>query len=143
MPARGNNSPLGAPREPARADVGGYTATNFNPGQLIADVEEGAARLEDAAEKLHDATERFETAEADYERAMQTQLIVIYHQAKETGERLPAEDIRRALAHQAINSNTYGNYLEAKAEKEALAVKYRALSAAVSARQSLLKALSA
>lgn len=90
---------------------------------------------------LHEAIERYEVAEAAYEKAVQTQLIAIYHKAKEAGERLPAEDIRRALAHQEISNEIYAEFLTTKATKEALQTRYRALSAAVSARQSLLKAL--
>lgn len=113
----------------------------FDPGALMNAVDEGANRLERASEAYHDAVLRYERSEAAYERAFQKQLIVIHHRAKEAKERPPAEDLRRALAHEAIDGEVYGEYLEAKAQREALAVRYRALAAAVSARQSLLKAL--
>ena len=46
------------------------------------------------------------------------------------------------MAHDAIDPEVYAEYLEAKAHNAALSVRYRALAASVSARQSLLKAAS-
>lgn len=140
MSSRVTTATPSAARELAAAGTVG-TGPNFDPGALISAVEEGSARLEAAADQLHNAVVKYERAEADYERALQMQLIVIYHRAKESGERMPAEDVRNALAHQAINNEIYAEYLSAKAEKEALQVRYRALQASVSARQSVLKAL--
>lgn len=114
----------------------------FDPGKVMADVDKGASRLESAADTYSKAVLRFEKAENAYERAVQRQLVVIYDKAKKKGERTPAEDIRKALAHDAIDREIYAEYLESRAQKESLSVRFRALSAAVSARQSLLKSLS-
>jgi hypothetical protein len=114
----------------------------FDPGQLMAAVDDGATRLEKAAGAYHDAVLEHERAEALYERDFQKKLLVVYHRAKDSGERMPAEDIRRAMAHELVDAEVYADFLEAKAKREALAVRYRALAASVSARQSLLKSLS-
>ncbi|MGH2761417.1 MAG: hypothetical protein ACRDLD_02365 [Thermoleophilaceae bacterium] len=114
---------------------------SFDPGEVMNAVEDGADRLEKAADAYSDAVKRFEDAQNDYERDFQKQLLVIADRARKAGERVPAGDLRSAEAHQKLDSKVYGEYLAAKAEKEALATRYRALAAAVSARQSLLKAL--
>jgi hypothetical protein len=111
-------------------------------GVVMAEVEEGAGRLEKAADVMDAATRRYEQAENAYSRAVEVELVRIHHEAKQAGERPPAEDLRRALAHAAIEDGIYEEYLAAKAELAARTSRYRALSASVSARQSLLKALS-
>ena len=115
---------------------------SLDPTSLTADVEKGAASLEKAADSYSKAVLRAERAENAYEREFQKKLLVVYHKAKESGERTPAEDLRRAMAHELIDSEVYAEHLESKALKEAMAVKFRALQSAVSARQSLLKVLS-
>lgn len=113
----------------------------FDPGETMSAVERGADRLEQAADVMYDATRRFENAENTYNRAVEAELVRIFHDHKQSGERIPAEDLRRALAHAAIEGGIYDEYLAAKAELSAREKRYRALAAAVSARQSLLKAL--
>jgi hypothetical protein len=110
-------------------------------GAVMGAVEEGAARLEAAGDELYKATLRHEDAHNAYERAVEAELVRIHHEAKKAGERPPAEDLRRALAHQAIDDTTYQHYLATRAEVAAKDKLYRALAAAVSARQSLLKGL--
>jgi hypothetical protein len=115
---------------------------SLDPGKIMADVDKGADRLEAAADTYSKAVLRYEKAENDYERAVQKQLLVVLDKSKKAGERVPAEDLRRAMAHDAIDPEVYAEYLEARAHKESLSVRFRALSASVSARQSLLKSLS-
>src|SRR5690554_5448114 len=104
-------------------------------------VDNGAKALEDEAGAYHASVLRYERAEAQYNKALHTQVIKIVHKYKQAGDKLPAEDVRRALAHESIDPEVYAEYLEAKAQKEATAVRYRALEKALSARQSLLRAL--
>lgn len=113
-----------------------------DPTQALSDVDNGASRLEQAAEVLYKAVLRHEKAENDYERAVQRQLIVIEDKAKKAGERVPAEDLRKARAHDAIDPEVYAEYLESKAHRKALEFKFRGLSSSVSARQTVLKSLS-
>jgi hypothetical protein len=56
---------------------------------------------------------------------------------------MPAEDLRRAMAHQRIDRKLYGEHLTAQARVEGGKAYLRALTAAVSARQSVLSALRA
>lgn len=116
----------------------------FDPGRLMADVDDGANRLERAAEALHDSTLRWEQAEEEYEAQMaQSRLQADFRHEDEHGK-LPSQDRRQDMAisdmrhqHPAI----YLEYFSAKSQHEALQVRYRALAAAVSARQSLLRHL--
>jgi hypothetical protein len=108
----------------------------------MSDVEVGAARLEKAADAYSAVVRVYEEAESDYEMAMAAERVRIYEQAKKDGERVPAEDLRESLALHAIPENIRLDYSTARANKESAAVRFRALAAAVSARQSLLKALS-
>lgn len=126
-------------------DRDGGNPASFDPGRLMRDVDEGANRLELAAEKLHDATLRFETAEEAYDAAMaklrlQADLV---HSGQHDGK-LPSQDRRQDVALTSLqrdNTEVYVEYFAAKAEHEALSVRYRALAAAVSARQSLLRVI--
>lgn len=116
--------------------------SGFDPGTTMDAVDHGADRLEHAADVLYEAIKRFETAEEALEKAEGKELVRIFHEAQEMGDRPPAEDIRKALARGLIDPVVYQEYLEAKVEKEGLGVRFKALTAAVSARQSVLKALS-
>jgi hypothetical protein len=114
---------------------------SFDPGQVMSDVEEGASRLEKAADVYSKAVLRFETAEEAYELEMAKARLRADGQA----DKLPSQDRRQDQALRYVHdlhADTYVEYFAAKADKEAQAVLYRALSASVSARQSLLKALS-
>jgi hypothetical protein len=116
---------------------------SFDPGQVMSEVEEGAARLEKAADVYSKAVLRFETAEEAYELEMAKARLRADGQG--AGGKLPSQDRRQDQALRYVHdlhADTYVEYFAAKADKEAQAVLYRALSASVSARQSLLKALS-
>lgn len=108
-------------------------------------VEDGAARLEKAASSYHDAVERFELAEEAYEHAMAVARTAADHASlnDEKIKKLPSKERRQDIALVGLKREqpeVYSEFFAAKAHKEALAVRYRALSASVSARQSLLKA---
>lgn len=109
-------------------------------------VEDGADRLEKAASAYHDAVKRHEEAEEAYEREMAKARIQADHASlnDENIKRLPSKERRQDMALAAVQReqpDVYTAYFAARAQREALAVRYRALAAAVSARQSLLKAL--
>lgn len=114
---------------------------SFDPGQVMRDVDNGAARLETASDAYAAIVERFEKAENARDMAVAIERTRIYEQAISEGKKVPAEDLRDAMSLQAIDPEVRNEYAAAKAEKEAQAVRFRALLAAVSARQSLLKAL--
>ena len=110
---------------------------SFDPGQIMADVENGATRLEKAADVYSKAVERFEEAENVFQMAMAKERTRVF----EAHEGKLAADLRNDYALKAIDTEIRTEYAAAKADKEAQAVRFRALAAAVSARQSLLKAL--
>jgi hypothetical protein len=111
----------------------------------MSEVEEGAGRLEKAADVYSKAVLRFEKAEEVYERKMAMARVEADMAHERRHNKLPSQERRHDLALHALYETQEGvcvEYFAAKADKEAQAVLYRALSASVSARQSLLKALS-
>jgi hypothetical protein len=118
---------------------------SFDPGQVMSEVEDSAGRLEKAADVYSAAVERFEEAEQAYELAMaKARIDADFHISTQTGKH-PSQDRRQDQALRAVQreqTETYTEYFAAKADKEAQAVRFRALAASVSARQSLLRALS-
>jgi hypothetical protein len=113
-----------------------------DPLQVMGEVEEGAGALEKASASMYRATLAFEQAEARLERELQKEIVRIYNDSKRAGERPPAEDLRRALALDALERREpglYQNFLATKARLAARTSRYRGLAASVSARQSLLR----
>jgi hypothetical protein len=108
-------------------------------GALQAAIELGAERLEKAAGAIHHATIEAGEAEHAYEKALEKELLTIYHEAKRAGERMPAEDVRRAIAHEQIEDEVYALHLHKKAHLAAQEKLFKGLQAALSARQSLLR----
>ena len=109
----------------------------FDPGRVMSEVEDGAGRLEKAADTYYAAVKRFEDAEAKYEMAMAIERTKVYEQH----DGKIAADLRNDYALKRLDPEVRTEYAAARADKEALTVRFRALAAAVSARQSLLKAL--
>lgn len=112
-------------------------SVSLDPGALQVAVDEGADRLEAAADALYKATVKAGQAELVFEKARLVALATLHREA-ESGK-LPAQDIRQALIFPRLSSE-WDDYYVAKYELEAVEKRYRALAAAVSARQSLLKA---
>lgn len=115
------------------------TAHGFDPLAIMKAVDEGAAKLEKAADTIANAVRDAAECEAAYDEAMEKELIRLYDSAKRAGERLPAEDVRTALAHEKVEAGVWAGHLMAKANLAALDKQMKGLSAAVSARQSLLR----
>jgi hypothetical protein len=118
---------------------------SFDPGQVMSEVEEGAGRLEKAADVYSKAVLRFEEAEQEYERILAFKRVETDISFEARTGKLPSQERRHDIALRSLHESepgVYTEYFAAKADKEAQAVLYRALSASVSARQSLLKALS-
>jgi hypothetical protein len=117
--------------------------SDFDPGATLKAVDDGAERLEKAAESLHAAVLDAEKASQTYDEAYEKELLRIYDEAKKSGERMPAEDVRRALAHHRIESKVYIAHVETKAKLAAQEKLFRGLEKSVSARQSVLKLVGA
>jgi hypothetical protein len=116
---------------------------SLNPPTLLAKLDADAAALDVAGKELAHAIGDAAKAAANYERAMQSALLELRDEHAKSGERMPAEDLRRAMAHQRIDRKLYGEHLTAQARVEGGKAYLRALTAAVSARQSVLSALRA
>ena len=112
-----------------------------SPHELMAQIEADARSLDAGGRQLAKAIQQAVQVSRDYERAMQSELITIYDAAKRSGERMPAEDVRRAMAHKAVDHNVYAQFLIKQAEIEALKAWTRTTMAALSAKQSLLAAM--
>ena len=110
-----------------------------DPGELEVTVEEGASRLEAAAEALYHAHRQASEAELAYDKAFEIELLRIYDAAKQAGERMPAEDVRRAIAHRSMGEEAYTRHMKAKGELAGQEKLFKGLSGAVNARQSLLR----
>jgi DNA-binding transcriptional regulator YiaG len=106
-------------------------------------IDADARSLDAAGRRLAQAIQKLSGLEMQYEQAVQEQLVTLHHESKESGERLPAEDIRRALAHRKVSREVYGAYLASRAEVDALRAWCRATEASLSAKQSLLNAMKA
>lgn len=111
----------------------------FDPTTVLYEVDQGADRLEKAVDVLTQAIEAYERVEDEYEMAMAVERTKVFHD--DSYDRPPAADVRNDLALQAIPQDLRVRFSEAKAKRESLTFRYRALAAAVSARQSLLKAM--
>ena len=114
-----------------------------SPHELMAQIEADARSLDSGGRQLAKSIQKLSGLEQKYQAAVQSALIEMYHVAKEGGERLPAEDVRQALAHRQVPKEIYGSYLAGKAEVDALRAWCRTMESALSARQSLLSALRA
>lgn len=119
---------------------------SFDPSQVLGQVEAGANEIEKVSDDLATAIEAAADSELNYEGALAVELIRIKNDAARAGERVPAEDLRKAIAHKAICEQPegellYANYLRDKAKAAALDKKLKGVLAATSARQSLLRAM--
>jgi exonuclease VII small subunit len=114
----------------------------FEPTATMDDLDRGRKRLDQAADIYHDAVEKYE----DLEQAFELEMAKARVAADNASEKLPSQDRRRDLALIHVHREhpeLYANYHAAKAHKEAVAVKYRALAASVNAAQTLLRGASA
>jgi hypothetical protein len=115
---------------------------SFDPGQVMSDVDVAPKKIEAAAD-LYDAAVNSEAeASLAYDKAFEAELLTIYHEAKRAGERMPAEDVRRAIAHDRMDDTLYADHVMTKARAAAADKQLRAALAAGSLLQTKAKALS-
>lgn len=115
----------------------------LDPSRVVREVDEGAERLEKAADVFSASVKRFEDAEQDFELAMAIERKKAYFDTDTRTKKPPAEDVRDAMALASVDEGIRLEYAAAKAEKESQKTRFYALQGAVSARQSLLKYLTA
>lgn len=113
------------------------------PHELMAAIDADARSLDAGGRRLAQAIQKLSTHEHNYEKHVQDALITIYHDSKESGQRMPAEDVRTALAHRKVPAEVYGAFLATKAEVDALKAWCRVTESSLSAKQSLLNAMKA
>jgi hypothetical protein len=115
---------------------------SFDPGQVMSDVDAAPGKIEQAADNAAAADVAEAEATLVYDRAFEAQLLTIYHEAKRVGERMPAEDVRRAIAHDQMDDTVYAEHVMTKARASAANKQLRAALAAGSLLQTKAKALS-
>jgi hypothetical protein len=113
--------------------------TEISPWELMRQIDEMARSLDSASHSIAEAIIDRGHKETAYRMSFERELIKIKDEY--AGQRPPAEDLRRAMAHQRIDKKTYAEYLEADARVAALEAGGRMKRAAVSALQSLLATL--
>ncbi len=112
-----------------------------DPVSLIRQIDDGARALDTSGRELGLSIKAAAEAEIEYERSMTIELLKVKDEYDAQGEKLPAEGLRTAMAHKRIKAAVYADYITTKARVDALRGYLRALEAATSARQSLLKAM--
>jgi hypothetical protein len=121
--------------------VNNYPHDVTSPYALIAEIDRNAREIDAGGRTLAKAIVEFAKVTQVYEAAIESEKIRIFDAAKNAGERMPAEDIRNAIAHRAVDSGVYARYLAKLAEIDALKAWTKTLASAMSARQSLLAAM--
>jgi hypothetical protein len=114
-----------------------------DPVSVMAAIDGDARALDAASARLGRAIKEFAEAQRAYDSAVQGELVRIYNAAKEEGGRPPAEDVRKAQAHQRVDQDVYARFLSLQAQVDALKQYCRSRESILSARQSLLSALRA
>jgi hypothetical protein len=119
------------------------TSTDLSPIVVMEAINHDCRLLDRLGRELADAIRDQATVERDYELAIERVKLELFDEYKSRKERLPAEDMRRALAHQRVNPDLYGRFLMARANANALKAHARTVEAALSGRQTLLGVLRA
>lgn len=113
------------------------------PYEIMDAIHVGCVDLDTIGRELAIAIEEQALCQAEYEQGIEIAKLQIFHEYRERKERLPAEDLRTALAHARVGREAYGSWLTARAKSDALRAKARCVENALSGRQSLLAALKA
>lgn len=122
--------------------------------ETFAELQQKAREVEAAADKLVSLTREYEGhtdgkgefrpgPKLAYELALEGEIAQIYQAAIDDGKRPPPEDVRQALAHQAVRRRTpdlWGEYQRLTIEITALRRWLSDRKASISARQSVLSA---
>jgi hypothetical protein len=112
-----------------------------SPGVIMVFLEEKAIEIDELGKALEAAHLELGDAEAEWEQKLDGVLIKIVEEHKAEGERVPAADIRMAMARERVGFEPYGRYIRAKRNCEGLEKHGRMLDTAISARQSTLRGL--
>lgn len=128
----------------ARQEGGRPQAPLPHPATIMAFLDEKAVELDSLGKQLEAAHIGLGDAEVEWEDALDDALLKIHDDCHARDERMPAADVRSALARRDAEARTkYGTYRRAKRLCEGLEKRGRVMDTAVSARQSTLKRLEA
>lgn len=111
------------------------------PAVLLRELAEEMRELSEAADQYGRARRKLALSQGNYERAMTEQLIALQAEYRNAGERLPGEEMRKAICHDRIDAELRDYLLISEAEVEALDKFIRVKTAMVSALQSELSFL--
>jgi NTP pyrophosphatase (non-canonical NTP hydrolase) len=111
------------------------------PATLLRELAEEMRELSEAADSYGRARRKLAQSQVNYERAMTEQLIALQSEYRTAGERLPGEEMRKAICHDRIEDELRDFLLISEAEVEALDKFIRVKTAVVSALQSELSFL--
>lgn len=110
------------------------------PAIVLAELGRAMRVMTERAEEYAQARRAVATFKGEYDQAMSTELVKLRDEYRSSGERLPSEEMRRAICHQRVGDQ-YRLMLAAEAEHEALARLVRSDSDLVSGLQSELRFL--
>jgi hypothetical protein len=111
------------------------------PAVLLAELAKEVTELSEASEGFGRARRTLARCQYVYEQAMAEKLIALRDETRESGERLPGEEMRRAICHSQMSDDERSNLLMSEAEVDALEKFIRVKTAVVSALQSELSFL--
>lgn len=112
------------------------------PSLVLAELGRAMADMSERGKEYAVARRSLARAKADYEKAMSAELVKLRDEYRTSGERLPSEEMRKAICHQRI-SQEYPILLAAEAESDAVERLLRVDQALVSGLQSELRYLQA
>lgn len=110
------------------------------PAVVLEELGAAMRQMTERADAYAIARRSLAKCKADYEKAMSSQLVALRDEYRESGERLPSEEMRRAICHRRIGDE-YPILLAAEAEADAVERLTRIDQAYVSALQSELRYL--
>jgi hypothetical protein len=97
--------------------------------------------LDDLSKALMNSEKELAPIERELEIFVSDFQVAMWDECREAGERLPAAEIRQALAHRAFDRDRYNRYLALKAARARARQRIGDLKGIVDAQRSILSAL--
>lgn len=97
--------------------------------------------LDNLSKNLMNAEVELAPIERELEMFVDDFQVALYEEYREKGERLPASEVRLALAHRAFDRDRYNRYLALKAARVRARQRISDLKGIVDAQRSILSAL--
>lgn len=114
-----------------------------SPVEVMASINAMADALDHASKEQYAAVIDLGVKEVVYRKAFEVEVVKLKIAADRGEERLPAEDVRKALAHSMLPAGVYEDYVAAAAKVDAMKARARAIESAMTGKQSVLKMLNA